>query len=191
MHQERNVVESIISMCFNVTCFSKDNINARKNLAALCNHPSLEPKTNANGNLKRPWAPYCLKPVETKEIVRWLKKLKFLDRYASNIKRTVSISTGKLNGLKSHDYHIIIQRLMLVIFRGYFDADLWKIFAEFSYFYRQIYAKQVSKAMMQKLEKEITVIVCKMEKIIPPRWFNAMQHLLVYLPWDAKVARPA
>jgi hypothetical protein len=31
--------------------------------------------------------------------------------------------------------------------------------------------------MMQKLEKEITVLVCKLEKIFPPRWFNAMQHL--------------
>jgi hypothetical protein len=30
MHQEHNVVESIISMCLDVTNFSKDNINARK-----------------------------------------------------------------------------------------------------------------------------------------------------------------
>jgi hypothetical protein len=70
MHQERNVVESIISMCFDVTSFSKNNINARKDLAALCNHPSLEPKINAKGNPKRPRAPYCLKPVERKEILR-------------------------------------------------------------------------------------------------------------------------
>jgi hypothetical protein len=136
----------------------------KKHFAALCNRPSLEPKVNANENLKRSWAPYCLNPVERKEILRWLKKLKFLDRYASNIKWVVNISTGKLNGLKSHDYHVIIERLMLVMFCGYFDADLLKIFTELSYFYRQIYDKQFSKAMMQKLEKEITVLVCKMEK---------------------------
>jgi hypothetical protein len=53
---------------------------------------------------------------------------------------------------------------MLVMFCGYFDADLWKVFTELSYFYRQICAKQASKAMMQKLEKEIMVLVCKMEK---------------------------
>jgi hypothetical protein len=68
------------------------------------------------------------------------------------------------------------------MFHGYFDADLCKIFAKLSYFYRQICAKQVSKAMMQKLEKEIVILVCKMEKIFLPGWFNAMQHLLVYLP---------
>jgi hypothetical protein len=86
VHQERNVVESTISMCFDVTGFSKDNINARKDLAALYNRSSLEPKINAKGNLKRQRAPYGLKLAERKEILRWLKKLKFSDRYASNIK---------------------------------------------------------------------------------------------------------
>jgi hypothetical protein len=148
MHQECNIAESIISMCFDVTSFSKDNINGRKDLASLCSHPSLEPKRNAKGNMKRPHAPYCLKPTERKEILRWLKKSKFLDCYVSNIKQDVNISTGKPNGLKSHDYHIIIERLMSVMFCGYFNTDLWKIFAELSYFYMQIFAKQVSKVMM-------------------------------------------
>jgi hypothetical protein len=178
-------------MRFDVTGFSKDNVNARKELAALCNHLSLEPKINAKGNLKRPRAPYCLKPVERKEILRWFKKLKFPDRSTSNIKQTVNVSTGKLSGLKSHDFHIIVQKLMPVMFRGLFNVNLWKIFTELRYFYRQICAKQVSKAMRQKLEKEITVLVCKMEKIFPLGWFNAMQHLLVHLLWEAKVGGPA
>jgi hypothetical protein len=113
MHQERNIAESIISMCFDVTCFSKDNANARIDLVDLCNHPSLVPKINAKRNLKRTHAPYCLKPAERKEILRWLKKLKFPDCYASNIKRAVNVSTSKLNGLKSSDYHIIIERYLL------------------------------------------------------------------------------
>jgi hypothetical protein len=64
------------------------------------------------------------------------------------------------------------------------------MFAEFNYFYRKICAKQISKTMMQKLEKEILVLVCNMEKVFPPRWFNMMQHLLVHLPWEAKVGGP-
>jgi hypothetical protein len=80
---------------------------------------------------------------------------------------------------------------MPVMFYGYFNVDLWKIFTKLSYFYSQICAKQVSKAMMQKLEKEIVVLVCKMEKIFLPGWFNAMQHLLVHLPCEAMVGGPA
>jgi hypothetical protein len=44
--------------------------------------------------------------------------------------------------------------------------------------------------MMQKFDKEIPVLVCKLEKVFPPGWFNAMQHLLVHLPWDARVGGP-
>jgi hypothetical protein len=34
------------------------------------------------------------------------------------------------------------------------------------------------------------VLVCKIEKVFPPGWFNAMQHLLVHLPWEARVGGP-
>jgi hypothetical protein len=43
-------MESIMSMCLDVTVFTKDNINARKDLAALCHHHLLEAKPNARGN---------------------------------------------------------------------------------------------------------------------------------------------
>jgi hypothetical protein len=79
---------------------------------------------------------------------------------------------------------------MPVMFRGYFKANLWKMFAELSYIYRHICAKQISKVMMQRLENEIAVLVCKMETVFPPGWFNVMQHLLVQLPWEARVGGP-
>jgi hypothetical protein len=37
-------------------------------------------------------------------------------------------------GLKSHDYHIIMERLLHVMLRGYLDDDIWKALAELSYF---------------------------------------------------------
>jgi hypothetical protein len=83
-----------------------------------------------------------------------------------------------------------MERQLLVMFRGYFNVDLWKMFTELSYFYMQICAKQVSKMMMQKFEKEIPVLVCKMEKVFPPGWFNVMQYLLVHFPWEARVGGP-
>jgi hypothetical protein len=41
--------------------------------------------------------------------------------------------------------------------------------------------------MMQRLEKEIIVLVCKMETVFPPGWFNVMQYLLVHLPCEANI----
>jgi hypothetical protein len=159
MHQERNVAESIISMCFDFTGQTKDNIKARRDLAELCDRPHLELRQNPSGYESRPRALYCLMLKEREEIFQWLKKLKFPDRYAANIKSAVNLDTGKLVGLKSHDYHILIERLVPVIFRGYFSPDLWKMLAELSYFYRQICAKEISKKLMQMFEKEIVVLV--------------------------------
>jgi hypothetical protein len=42
MHQERNVAESLISTCRNITGKTKDNFKARRDIADICNHPSLE-----------------------------------------------------------------------------------------------------------------------------------------------------
>ena len=54
MHQERNVAESIVSMCFDVTEKSKDNIKARKDIALLCDRPNLEVRLNGKGKECRP-----------------------------------------------------------------------------------------------------------------------------------------
>jgi hypothetical protein len=41
--------------------------------------------------------------------------------------------------------------------------------------------------MMEKSENEILMLLCKLEKIFPTGWFYRMQHLLVHLPYEAKV----
>jgi len=41
--------------------------------------------------------------------------------------------------------------------------------------------------MMEKLEESIQVLLCKLEKIFLPGFFNPMQHLLIHLPYEAKV----
>jgi hypothetical protein len=45
-----------------------------------------------------------------------MKGLKFLDGYTAGLRRSVNMMIGKLIGLKSHNYHIIMERLLLVMF---------------------------------------------------------------------------
>jgi hypothetical protein len=81
----------------------------------------------------------------------------------------VHVKAGKIHGLKSHDYHIIMERLLPVMLCGYLDDDIWEALAELSYFYRQLCAKKIKKDMMEKLEKQILVLICKLEKNIYSR----------------------
>jgi hypothetical protein len=64
--------------------------------------------------------------------------------------------------LKSHDYHIIKERLLPIIFHEYLHDDVWNALAELSYFYRLLCAKEIRKETVEKLEKEILVLVCKL-----------------------------
>jgi hypothetical protein len=57
MHQECNVGESILSTCMSFMDKTKDNHKAKKDLALICNRPSLELKSHSG----KPHAPFCLK----------------------------------------------------------------------------------------------------------------------------------
>jgi hypothetical protein len=80
-----------------------------------------------------------------------------------------------------------MERLHPVIFHGYLNDDVWKVLVELTHFNGQLCAKEIKKEMMEKFEKEILVLICKLEKIFLPGWFNPIQYLLGQLPYEAKL----
>ena len=100
------------------------------------------------------------------------------------------MDTLRINGMKSHDFHIFIERLLPVMMRGFVKDDIWETLAELSYFFRVLCAKEVDCAQICQLEASIPVILCKLEKIFPPGFFNSMEHLLVHLPYQVRVGGP-
>jgi hypothetical protein len=158
----------------------------KKNLAMICHQPSLQLLECGS----KPRVSFCLKPKERREVMMWMKNLKFFDGFAAGFRRAINLKTGKLTRVKSHDSHVIMEWHLLNMLWGYVHQDVWKTLAELSYFYRQLCAKEIKKEMMEKLEKEVLVLLCKLEKIFPPGWFNPMQYLLVHLPYEAKVGGP-
>jgi hypothetical protein len=140
-----------VMTCMNFLEKSKDNKQARKHLAMRCHRSS--PHLSVRGT--KPQAPFCMKAKERKEVMMWFKNLKFPDGFATSFRRAVNLKIAKLTGVKSHDYHIIMEWPLPNMLRGYVHKDVWKILAELSYFYRQLCAKEIKKEMMEKLEKEI------------------------------------
>jgi hypothetical protein len=71
----------------------------------------------------------------------WLKNLKFPIGYVAGFRRSVNVKTSKFSRLKSHDYNIIMKKLLPVMFRGFVKSGVWKALAKLSYFYRHLCAK--------------------------------------------------
>ena len=100
--------------------------------------------------------------------------MEFPDAYAANIRRGVNLLQKKIFGPKSHDYHIFIEWLLPVAFHGFLPENIWRCLAELSFFYRQLCAKELSKDVVRSLEDNVIVLLCKLEKIFPPGFFNVM-----------------
>jgi hypothetical protein len=111
----------------------------------------------------------------------------FPDGYAANLKRGASLDKLKIFGMKSHDWHICLERVMPVMLRGFIPKDEWLVLAELSYFFYVLCAKELSPAVIYDMEKLAPELLCKLEKIFPPGFFNPMQHLILHLPTEARL----
>jgi len=65
------------------------------------------------------------------------------------------------------------------------------VLAELSYFFRQLCATEISRTVVQEMKKLAPVLLCKLEKIFPPGFINPMQHMILHLPYEAKMGGPA
>jgi hypothetical protein len=120
MHTEKNVAEALWEKIMDIPNKSKDNIKARVDLAALCDRPNQEMKSPSDGKTwRRPMADFVLSRAQRKEVLQWIKMLMFLDGYAANLSRGVNLSTLRILGMKSHDFHIWIEWILPTMVRGY------------------------------------------------------------------------
>ena len=139
MHQERNMCEALFNTVMDFPDKTKDNFKARVDLGNICNRPTLMLRENGG----KPRAEFALRPNERKEVMKWMKDLKFPDGYGAGFRRSVNLKTMKINGLKSHDYHIMMERLIPVMLCGYINEEVRTAIVELSYFYRQLCAKEI------------------------------------------------
>jgi hypothetical protein len=88
MHTEKNVDEALWATIMDILDKSKDNVNARVDLGALCDRPNQEMKPHSGGKTwRRPMADFVLRRAQWKEVLQWIKMLMFPDGYATNLSR--------------------------------------------------------------------------------------------------------
>ncbi|KAL8135872.1 hypothetical protein AgCh_010474 [Apium graveolens] len=192
MHVEKNVFDNVFNTVMNVTGKTKDNDKARLDLKDICKRPALELQKSSNGKTVKPHTSYTLTKKQIEDVCTWIKSLKLPDGYASNIARCVTDKTphGKLKGMKSHDCHVFLERLLPIAFRDQLYKPIWDALTKLSRFFNDLCAKSLNEKDMSILEKNIIEITCKLEKIFPPGFFDSMEHLTIHLPYEARVGGP-
>jgi len=95
-----------------------------------------------------------------------------------------------LYGMKSHDCHVFMQTLIPLAFRDLLPKGIWDALTEISHFFRDLCSSKLNVDHIERLETNIVKTLCKLEMIFPPSFFDSMEHLLIHLPFEAKVGGP-
>ena len=131
-----------------------------------------------------------MKPDKRKEFLQFLSSVQFLDGYASNIGHCANVDGGKFSSLKSHDCHVILQRLLPVGIRHLLPEDVVKPIMLLARYFSQLTARSLRKSDVKQLHDDIIEVLCKFEQIFPPALFTSMIHVMIHLLEEALLAGP-
>ncbi|KAL5580234.1 hypothetical protein UlMin_012676 [Ulmus minor] len=189
MHIEKNVCDSLLGTLLVDPHKSKDTDNARRDLAKLGIRHELHLFEDGN-KLMKPAADYTFSEANRRKFCRFIRSVKFPDGFASNMSKNVAQNDSRLLGLKSHDCHVIMQRLLPVGCRSLVTKNIWSTIVELCTFFKQLCASTVNVSDMVEAQKQLVLILCKLERIFPPAFFDIMIHLVLHLPEEAILGGP-
>ncbi|GJV53955.1 hypothetical protein Tco_1449696 [Tanacetum coccineum] len=189
MHIEKNVLESILNTLL-MNDKSKDTAKARQDLKILGIRSGLWLGQNKNGKCSKPQAAYSFKPEDRKKFCQFIKGVKLPDGFGSNFKHKVTDNDTNITGLKSHDCHIMMQRLLPYGLHQYLPPDVAKPLIELCLFFKQICSQTLKVDEMLKAQSKVIDILCNLELIYPPAFFDIMIHLVIHLPLEAIFGGP-
>ncbi|KAL5573977.1 hypothetical protein UlMin_023574 [Ulmus minor] len=189
MHIEKNVCDSLLGTLLGDPHKSKDTDNARRDLAKLGIRHELHLFEDGN-KLMKPTADYTFSEANRRKFCRFIISVKFPDGFASNLSKNVAQNDSRLLGLKSHDCHVIMQRLLPVGCRSLVNKNIWSTIVELCTFFNQLCASTVNVSDMVEAQNQLVLILCKLERIFPPVFFDIMIHLVLHLPEEAILGGP-
>ncbi|XP_028790871.1 uncharacterized protein LOC114746759 [Neltuma alba] len=188
MHIEKNVFDNLFHTVMDTKGKTKDTIQARMDLKEYCRRKDDE-LVERGGKIVKPIAKYTLNLEQKRLICQWVKNLKLPNGYASNLARCVDMKEAKLYGMKSHDCHVFMERLLPIAFATLPEVVLNPI-VELSQFFTQLCSTTLMINQLDNLDQNIVTTLCKLEKVFPPGFFDSMEHLPIHLPYEAKVGGP-
>ena len=131
MHIEKNFFDNLMNTILNIQDKTKDNLKSRLDLVDICDRSEL----HVDENGVAPFPIYRLDAAAKEEFFDWIiDKVIFPDGYASNLRNSVDKSEEKFTGLKSHDCHVMMQRLLPFCFSALLPQNVHEAIAGILYF---------------------------------------------------------
>ena len=186
MHCEKNISENFLKTTFG----EKDTPAVRADMQArgIRPHLHLQQIGPNRDRLYMPDAPYVLSVEDKAKVLRVLKSLRTPTHYVSSLYK--KIVKGKFSGLKSHDFHVLLQQILPLCFRKVSNKALAGTIIRVSRVFQKLCAKTVDMDDKPQLMADCAETMCMVEKEMPPSFFDIMSHLPPHLVQELFICGP-
>jgi len=186
MHCTKNLSENLLKTAFD----DKDTAAVRVDMQArgICPHLHLQAVGPNRDKLRMPDAPYVLTTEDKLKVLGVLQNLRTPTHYVSALYS--KISQGKLSGLNSHDFHVLLQQILPLCFRKILNKSLVAVVVKLSRPFRKLCAKIVDRLDKAQMTANSVEIMCLMEMEMPPSFFDIISHLPNHLVEELFICGP-
>lgn len=177
MHVEKNVCENIIW----TICGEKDNKEVRWDLEGqnICPHLWLIRNSQNPVQWIMPHANYVMSEKELSVFQNQFASLKVPSDYSTSLAKHVS--TKRWASMKAHDWHVLIQHLLLLCLRGLVQKNTQKTIVWVSRVFWRTCGKTINPNEMLMFKEDVATTLCMLEMEIPLFFFDVMTHLMIHL----------
>ena len=177
MHCELNLSKNILKTITG----HKDTVKVRRDLQrrGIRKHLWLTNNPKKPGKMLKPAAPYVLTSEEFDTFASTIESLRTPSGHISNI--TPYIRKKIFGGLKSHDYHVLMQQILPLALRGLLQPGPRMAVMRISKVFRRICNKVWNPLEFQGLRVDVARSMALLEMHFPPLFFYIMTHLVYHL----------
>lgn len=185
MHIEKNIAKNVLKFLFG----DKDTPQSRRDLQHMGVRCELWLRPRGNGQtFVKPHALYVLTDEERKMFFEEVSALRTPTGYGSVFSK--HLCKSKYSGLKSHDYHCLIQQIIPVVSITLLQPFEKTTLIRLGKCLNRICARVVDKNELSALRLYVAETMCYLEVCFPPSFFDIMQHSLVHLVDEIKLCGP-
>jgi Domain of unknown function (DUF4218)/Transposase family tnp2 len=188
MHIEGNVGKALIK-----AFYGEKDTNFREACEDLEMHPDVWITTDPITGLEhRPSAPWVLSVGQRREFRNRIGEMRFPTGYGANLRKAFGMEDNHKwpRYLKTHDYHRLLQHILPVAIIGLSSEEVQDALWSLGKLLRWVCSKEIYVEEIPRMEVLAAEVVCKLEKALPPSFFDCQVHLLVHLVREVGIAGP-
>lgn len=136
--------------------------------------------TPSGSSSRRPL--YTVSKDQKAKILGMLRDVKYPSHYAGNLKSKINLQEKKFVGLKTHDCHVMFERLIPVFIRPHLPTHIGNSVLCLSRWFQRLCCRELTRSDVIQMKADIVLILCHFERIFPRAFFTIMVHLMIHLP---------